>query len=104
MLSPMTLPKDTPMLPDIVHNPQARRFELKKDGHTAFLTYSVHNAHTLAFEHTIVPPEIGGQGIGSALVKYALDYAREVGKKVIPECSMVEHYINKHPEYGNLVV
>lgn len=81
MLSPLPSRKDTPMLPDIVHNPQTRRFELKKDGYTAFLSYSVHNSHTLAYEHTIVPPEIGGQGIGTALVKYALDYARQVDKK-----------------------
>ncbi|MGP4846293.1 GNAT family N-acetyltransferase [Marinobacter sp. 1Y8] len=51
----------------------------------------------------MVPQQLGGQGVGSALVKHALNYAREQDKKVIPQCSFVASYISKHPEYQDLV-
>lgn len=87
---------------DIIHNTDTKHFELQKDGHTAFISYQ-ESDDTLIYEHTIVPDALGGQGIGSKLVKYALNYAREQNKKIIPQCSFVAHYINKHPEYQELV-
>lgn len=81
----------------ITHNPTAQRFETVIDGHTAFLSYEIVNDNTLNYNHTIVPPELGGRGIGTALVKFALDYARENGKSVVPSCSFVARYLAKNP-------
>ena len=53
----------------------------------------------IAYLHTIVPPELGGRGVGSALVKYILDYAAQNHLKVRPDCPFVKAYIDKHPEY-----
>jgi len=50
-----------------------------------------------------VPPELGGKGAGSALVKGALDQVRAEGLKVIPQCPFVKAYIDKHPEYADLL-
>lgn len=86
----------------INHNEQAQRFETTVDGHTGYISYQ-ERADTLVYDHTIVPPALGGQGVGSALVKYALDYARDQDKKVVPQCSFVASYIDKHPDYQNLV-
>lgn len=85
----------------ITHNEKTQRFELHQDGQTAYLSYQK-NGDVLNYNHTIVPPELGGQGIGSQLAKYALDYAKANGKKVVPSCSFVDNYITKHPEYQDV--
>ena len=86
----------------ITHNAQAQRFETSINGHIGYLSYQ-ERGDTLVYDHTIVPQELGGLGVGSALVKYALDYAQNHDKKVVPQCSFVSAYIHKHPEYQNLV-
>ena len=86
----------------ITHDEQAKRFETSIDGHTGCISYQERD-DTLVYDHTIVPHELGGRGIGSALVKHALNYAREQNKKVIPQCSFVSSYISKHPDYQDLL-
>lgn len=87
---------------DIVHNQSANRFETTIDGQTGYISYQDRDGK-LVYDHTIVPQQLGGQGVGSTLVKHALDYAREHDKKVVPQCSFVASYISKHPEYQDLV-
>lgn len=87
---------------DITHNENAQRFETTIDGHTGYISYQ-DQGDTLVYDHTIVPSELGGKGVGSALVKHALDYARSHDKKVVPQCSFVATYIKKRPEYAGLV-
>ena len=84
---------------NITHNTTAQRFETTIDGMTAYLSYQVAGDDTLIYDHTIVPSALGGLGIGSALTQVALDYAIEHGNKVVPTCSFVAHYINKHTQY-----
>ena len=87
---------------NIVHNEQGKRFETSIDGHTGYISYQ-DRGDKLVYDHTIVPDELGGRGVGSALVKYALNYARENDKKIVPQCSFVASYIDKHPEYQDLL-
>ena len=87
---------------EITHNQSANRFETSIDNQTGYISYQ-ERGDTLVYDHTIVPQALGGRGIGSALVKRALDYARENGKKVVPQCSFVSAYISKHPEYKDLL-
>ena len=86
----------------ITHDAQTQRFETSVNGQIGYLNYQ-ERGDTLVYDHTIVPPALGGLGVGSALVKHALDYAQNHDKKVVPQCSFVSAYINKHPEYQNLV-
>ncbi len=86
----------------ISHDEQAKRFETTIEGQTGYISYQ-DKGDTLVYDHTIVPQALGGRGVGSALVKHALNYAREQNKKVVPQCSFVEAYINKHPEYQDLL-
>lgn len=88
---------------NIIHNPTTQRFETTIDGHTAFLSYEVVDDDTLNYNHTIVPPELGGRGVGTALVKFALDHARDNGKAVVPNCSFVASYIQRRVEYQSLL-
>ncbi len=87
----------------VLHNQDESRFEITIDGLLSELTYSVKENSVYDFNHTGVPKELEGKGIGAALVKYSLDYARENNWKIIPSCPFIEKYIERHPEYQDLV-
>lgn len=52
---------------------------------------------------TVVAPERSGQGIGSAIVRFALDDIRGQGMRVRPTCWFVKGLIERHPEYADLL-
>ncbi|MEA3040542.1 MAG: uncharacterized protein QOC65_31 [Sphingomonadales bacterium] len=84
------------------HDERRRRFEIEEDGATAILTYVLRDG-AIVFTHTIVPEEIEGRGVGGRLAKAGLAYARENGLNVVPQCSFVRGYIERHPEYADLL-
>ena len=83
-------------------NPAQQRYELAVDGHVAASYYAIADG-VITFVHTEVPPELGGKGIGSKLIKGALDQVRAGGLKVIAQYPFVKAYIEKHPEYADLL-
>ena len=83
-------------------NTAQQRYELAVDGHVAASYYEIADG-VITFVHTEVPPELGGKGIGSKLIKGALDQVRAEGLKVIAQCPFVKAYIEKHPEYVDLL-
>ncbi len=54
-------------------------------------------------EHTLVPPEIGGRGIAGKLVEALIADARDIGFRVVPECSYVAAAFARHPEWADLL-
>ncbi len=84
-------------------NKEKERFEIDLDGKTALIDYSEQNG-VVAMTHTEVPPEFEGKGVGSQLVKGALEIVKNDGKRVRPLCTFVAAYIKRHPEYQSLVV
>ena len=86
----------TPPLP-IRHNEERHRFEAPLDGQIARADYRL-DGDVMRIYHTEVPFAFEGRGIAAALVRAALDYARERGFKVVPACSYVRSYIRRHPE------
>jgi len=86
----------------VVNNAAHHRFELEVEGHLAATYYSITDG-VITFIHTEVPPELAGKGVGMRLVKGALDQVRSEGLKVIPQCPFVKAYIDKHPEYADLL-
>jgi uncharacterized protein len=87
---------------EIVNNKTKHRYELAVDGHVAATYYTLADG-VITFVHTEVPPELGGKGIGSQLIKGALDQVRSQGLKVIAQCPFVKAYIEKHPDYADLL-
>jgi uncharacterized protein len=87
---------------EIVNNTAKHRYELAVDGHIAATYYSIADG-VITFIHTEVPSELGGKGIGSKLIKGALDQVRADGLKVIAQCPFVKAYIDKHPDYADLL-
>jgi predicted GNAT family acetyltransferase len=87
---------------DVVNNPAKHRYELAVDGHIAATYYQIADG-VITIVHTEVPPELGGKGIGSRLIQGALDQIRADGLKVIAQCPFVKAWIDKHPDYADLV-
>lgn len=79
------------------------RFELERNGKTAYLEYNL-GGNILQLMHTQVPPESRGLGLASELAKSALDWARENNVRVDVICPVVFSFIEKHPEYRDLIV
>lgn len=87
----------------VTDNPAEHRFELKAGDHVAVACYTLAPG-LMTFTHTEVPSALSGQGIGSALVRGALDQARHRGLKIVPRCSFVAAFIAKHAEFADMVV
>ena len=83
-------------------NSAHQRYELALDGHLAATSYKIADG-VITFIHTEVPPELGGKGIGSKLIKGALDQVRAKGLKVVAQCPFVKAYVDKHPDYADLL-
>ena len=73
------------------------------DGALAGFTIYRDRPGLIAFIHTEVGDEFEGQGVGSTLVGEALQDARRRELEVLPFCPFVNSYIQKHPEYLDLV-
>lgn len=87
----------------VVHNVSQQRFEIAlDDGEFAFADYRLDGAGVV-FPHTVVPPAHEGRGLASALAKESLGWARASGLKVVPACSFYRSYLDRHPEYGDLL-
>ncbi len=87
----------------VIHNEAEHRFEIAlDDGASAFADYRLEEG-TIIFPHTVVPRAYEGRGLASALAKESLDWARAQGLKVVPACSFYRSYLQRHPEYGDLL-
>ena len=87
---------------EVIHNPEASRFEIQIDRQVAVLRYRMRGS-TMLFTHTGVPKELEGRWLGSRLVHAGLEYARENSLRVASLCWFVDRYITKHPEYAELM-
>ena len=88
---------------DIVHEPHRHRFRLRIDAHEAVIDYAPAGSGVLDLRHTFVPRELRGRGIASRLTQHVLDYARAEGLKIMPTCSFIATFIDRHPGYRDLV-
>ena len=58
----------------------------------------------VTIQHTIVNEEFGRRGYARALVTLVLDRLANEGAKIVPECSYVQDYLRRYPEYQDMVV
>ncbi|MGH3472766.1 MAG: GNAT family N-acetyltransferase [Nocardioidaceae bacterium] len=85
--------------------PDSERFEILVGGSVAgFLQYHRRPPDTFVAIHTEIAREYAGQGLAGRLVQHVLDQARAEGLRVKPECPFVAAYVDKHPEYHDLVL
>ena len=87
---------------DVIDHAAAHRFELATDAGPAFAAYA-RECDVVTFTHTVVPPAAEGHGVGSRLIAGALAQVRAAGLTVVPRCPFVAAYIEKHPEWRDLL-
>jgi len=90
--------------PRVVHVPERRRFEIFVGDTRAGLAAYRDEPGRRVFTHTEVDPEFEGRGLGSRLAAFALEETRTEGLSVVPVCTFIGAYIERHPDYGGLVV
>jgi uncharacterized protein len=84
-------------------NAEEQRYEVRVDGELAGFAPYKPRPGQIALNHTEVDDRFEGQGLGSKLIAFALDDARERGLAVLPFCPFVKAYIQRHREYVDLV-
>ena len=95
---------DIPSRPVISDASDRGRYEAHVEGELAGILEYVLKYGRLALVHTEVLPSHEGQGIGSSLVRHALDHARASGLLVIAVCPYVQSYLARHPLDDDIVV
>ena len=96
----MNEPQSEPIV--VQHNAAANRYEAMVDGHLAVAEYRI-DGDRMIFTHTFVPPELRGRGVAEKLVRPALDMARTERRRVVPACSYVAVFIERHEEFKDLL-
>jgi predicted GNAT family acetyltransferase len=103
--------------PVVRENPAEHRFEIWVGDDMAGQTvYQHHHSEirngpedqdrgsaVLGFVHTEIADRFGGQGLGSTLIRSALETVRARGDQVRPFCPFVRDFMIKNPEYRDLV-
>lgn len=89
---------------EVRNNPAQNRYEAWiGEELVGFAEYGM-GPSTVVFIHTEVAPQFEGRGVGGALAKGALEDIRAGGEyDVIPLCPFIKGYLEKHPEYADLV-
>jgi len=87
---------------DIKRNDQRQRFEAVVDNQLCVLEYTI-DGKTISMNHVRVPEAVGGRGIAGQITRHALDWARSNHLRVVPNCPYVAGWIERHPEYADLI-
>jgi predicted GNAT family acetyltransferase len=88
---------------NVLHHAAERRFEAIVDGTRCVLEYRLHD-EVMSIDHTEVPAAVGGRGIAGDLVRAAFETARRSGWRVLPNCSYAAAWVERHPEFRDLVM
>ena len=85
------------------NNPEELRYEARRDGQLVGLIRYRIEPGVVVLVHTEVDDEVEGTGVGSQLVRGALDDLRGRGLRLVPVCPFVAAYLRRHPEYADLL-
>lgn len=88
---------------NFVDNTEDKQYELHTDGWFARIEYTK-TQNAIYLLHTEVPLHLEGKGIGSAIVKEALEDIKQRGIKLVVTCPFVAGYIKRHPEWRELLL
>ena len=89
---------------EVTDNEAEKRYEARVDGELAGSAYYDSADDLIVFTHTEVDDAFEGQGVGSILARTALDAVRADGRrKVIARCPFIKGWIDRHPDYQDLV-
>ncbi len=83
--------------------PEAGRFEIRDGDRVLGVATYRRQGDQVVLTHTEVDPDQEGSGVGSALARGALDDVRARGLRAVPCCSFIRSWIERHPDYADLV-
>ncbi len=89
--------------PVVCDNPDAGAYEVSVGDDRAGVAAYRDRAGVRSFTHTEIDPRFAGEGLGSVLVRHALEDTRRAGLGVRPYCPFVAAYLRKHPDDLDLV-
>ncbi|GAA2147513.1 GNAT family N-acetyltransferase [Glycomyces algeriensis] len=89
---------------DVTDAPERSRYEVHEDGELLGYAEYVRREGIVTFTHTVVFPEAQGKGAASVMVRVSLDEVRSRGERVRPLCPYYASWIERHPDYQDLVV
>jgi predicted GNAT family acetyltransferase len=89
--------------PTVTDVPARKRFEIAIDGTVLGFAEYRRRPGFISFIHTEIDSTHMGEGLGTLLVETALNTARVQGLAVLPYCPFVQSFIDRHPEYRDLV-
>jgi predicted GNAT family acetyltransferase len=87
----------------VTDHPEASRYELHDGSTLAGVAAYQLRPDAIIFTHTKVSDAYEGQGAGSQLAREALDDARRRGLRVVARCPFIASWIERHPDYADLV-
>jgi uncharacterized protein len=87
----------------VIDNTMESRYEARIDGVLVGVSQYELTTDTIVFIHTVVRQEYEGRGVGGAIARFALDDARARGLQVRPLCPYIRGWLDRHPEYGDLI-
>jgi predicted GNAT family acetyltransferase len=85
----------------VTDNVARNRFELGLDGASGYIDYR-RSGSTLFLNHAEVPAALAGHGVGTRLVRGALDLIRSRGERMVPVCPFIRVFVRRHPAYAEL--
>ncbi|SEO46895.1 GNAT family N-acetyltransferase [Actinacidiphila rubida] len=87
----------------VTDHQQKRQYEARVDGEMVGRAVYLRRPGVIAFVHTEVENAWEGRGIGSTLIRFALDQARAEDLRVIAVCPFVAGWIDRHPAYQDIL-
>jgi hypothetical protein len=88
---------------EVLNATQRSRYEILVDGTFAGFTHYQPLEGSLVFDHTVIKDGFAGQGLAAKLVRATLDDVRAQQGRIVPLCEYVAGWLEKHPDYDDLV-
>jgi predicted GNAT family acetyltransferase len=83
--------------------PERSRFEARIGADLVGFSAYERRGNVVVFTHTEVDDAHEGEGVGGELARAALDDVRRRGLRVIARCPFVAAWIQRHPDYADLL-
>jgi predicted GNAT family acetyltransferase len=87
---------------EVKHDKPNQRFFIEVEGQEVYTAYSLDN-NVMDIYTTYTPPNLRGRGLAEKVVRSAMEFAKENHLYIIPSCSYVAVYLQRHPEYNHLI-
>jgi len=88
---------------EVIKDKQGSRFVLEVEGKEVYLLYA-EDKEIIDLYSTYTPTNLRGRGLAAKVVAVAFEYAKKNNLKVIPGCWYVRKFLEKHPEYHEIVL